>query len=195
MEYCPCGNLRRILKKSEKNRFSEDKARVYISEIILAIAHMHEHNILYRDLKPDNVLINDDGHIKLTDFGLSKELDEDTLQSRSTVGSHAYLAPEVLEERPHGKTIDWYQTGVLLYEMLNSIPPFITTDENMIYENIKKAPLVLEYFLSAEVKDLLTKLLSKNPYSRLGAREGVNEIKSHPWFNSIDWDDLYRKRI
>jgi serine/threonine protein kinase len=69
---------------------------------------MHSLNILYRDLKPDNVLVNDDGHIKLTDFGLSKEVDEDTQTSRSPVGSHAYLAPEVLEEREHGKTIDWY---------------------------------------------------------------------------------------
>jgi serine/threonine protein kinase len=79
--------------------------------------------------------------------------------------------------------------------MLNSIPPFITTDETMIYENIKKAPLVLEDFISPACKDLLSKLLHKNPYSRLGAREGVKEIMDHPWFASIDWDDLYKKRI
>lgn len=97
LEYCPCGNLRRILRKQAENKLTEDQARVYICEIVLAIKHMHEFNIIYRDLKPDNVLVNYDGHLKLTDFGLSKQIQEDYYDSHSPVGSHAYLAPEVLE--------------------------------------------------------------------------------------------------
>jgi len=106
------------------------------------------------------------------------------------------MAPEVLEDRPHGKSIDWYQTGALLYEMLYSMPPYITTDPDKIYESIKRAPLNLPPSnCSPECRDLLFKLLCKNPYSRLGARDGFEEIKNHPWFSTIEWDDLLKKRI
>lgn len=94
---------------------SETQAKRYISEIILAIEYLHTKNILYRDLKPENVLVSSDGHLKLADFGLSKQVEGEIYDSKSPVGSYAYLAPEVLLEVPYGKSIDWYQVGVTLY--------------------------------------------------------------------------------
>ena len=85
--------------------------------------------------------------------------------------------------------------GLILYEFLNAMPPFITNDEATLYENIKRAPLVLENFISPSCRDLLAKLLNKNPYSRLGATHGFDEIKYHPWFKGVDWDDVYKKRV
>ena len=96
LEFCPCGNMARVIAKQPSRRFTEDQARIYICQIVLALEHLHKHNILYRDLKPENILIDQDGNIKLTDFGLSKEIGEDFYQSRSFVGTHAYLAPEIL---------------------------------------------------------------------------------------------------
>lgn len=140
LEYCSCGNLTRILSK-KGGRLSETQAKIYICEIILAIKHLHMNNILYRDLKPENILIGSDGHIKLTDFGLSKEIVEDYYNSNSFCGSHAYLAPEMLENKPHGKSIDWYGIGVVLYEFLVGVPPYFTNDPERLYENIKSGPL------------------------------------------------------
>ena len=88
---------------------------------------------MYRDLKPENILMNLDGNIKITDFGLSKEIEEDFYYSRSFVGTHAYLAPEVLLDRPHGKSIDWYGVGVILYEFLVGIPPYFDIDQEKLY--------------------------------------------------------------
>jgi len=142
------------------------------------------------------VLVANDGHLKLADYGLSKEIEEgeNNYNQLSPVGSHAYLAPEVLEGKPHGKSIDWYLVGTLLYEFTHSMPPFITTDEEMLHENIKKAPLKV-HDVSPECKDLLSKLLNKNPYSRLGAYMGFQEIAYHPWFQNVDWDDVYKLRV
>ena len=128
LEYCPCGNLGRVLKKQKGGRLSEDQARIYICEIILAIEFLHANGIIYRDMKPENVLVNSDGHLKLTDFGLSKEIKEEYYNSNSFCGSHAYLAPEMLENKPHGKSIDWYGVGTILYEFLIGVPPYFTAD-------------------------------------------------------------------
>jgi serine/threonine protein kinase len=145
LEYCQTGNLSRILsiKKKEfgKGLVSESEAKTYICEIILAIEHLHKHNVIYRDLKPDNVLITQDGHVKITDFGLSKQIESEYEGSGSFCGSKAYMTPEMLEKKPHGKSIDWYGVGALLYELLVSVPPYFHTDEEKLYENILNAPL------------------------------------------------------
>lgn len=104
-------------------KFDENTAKFYIAEILLAIEHLHKNNIIYRDLKPDNVVIDKNGHAKLTDFGLSKEEILDNTSTSSFCGSVAYLAPEMLNKTGHGKSVDWYLLGVLLYEMLNGLPP------------------------------------------------------------------------
>ena len=177
-------------------RLSEEQAKNYICEIILAIQHLHKNKILYRDLKPENILIASDGHIKLTDFGLSKEIKEDYYNSNSFCGSHAYLAPEMLENKPHGKSIDWYGVGVVLYEFLVGVPPYFTNDPDRLYENIKSGPLLMPVNkFSIECSNLLKKLLIRNPLERYGARDGFNEIKNHQWFADVNWDDVYQKKI
>lgn len=107
-------------------RFSESRARIYLVEIMLAIRHLHKHDIIYRDLKPENIVIDSEGHAMLTDFGLSKDGIYDHYSTHSFCGSLAYLAPEMLKRSGHGKAVDYYHLGVLLYEMLTGTPPFFS---------------------------------------------------------------------
>jgi len=116
----------------------------------MAIAHLHRYGIIYRDLKPENILIDTSGHIKLTDFGLSKKITKDFELSNSFCGSHAYMTPEMLEKKPHGKTIDWYGVGAILYEFLVSIPPYLHANQEKLYENILKAHLKMPENFSNE---------------------------------------------
>jgi len=127
MDYCKGGDLGHLLQK--KGKLSEDVARIYLAEVLLAIEELHSREIIYRDLKPDNVAIDEDGHAMLIDFGLSKEGIKGTEFTQSFCGSVAYLAPEILRRSGHGRTVDWYLLGVLLYEMLVGIPPYFDRDK------------------------------------------------------------------
>ena len=110
--------------------FKEDKAKMYISEIITVIESLHEKNIIYRDLKPDNIVLDSEGHAILTDFGLSRQgIRADFNGADSFCGSYAYLAPEMLKKKGHGKAVDWYLIGVVLYELLTGLPPFYDDDK------------------------------------------------------------------
>lgn len=123
LDYCPCGDLGAALKKEK--RFPEDLARIYIAEVLLAIEYLHSKNIMYRDLKPDNIMVDHMGHVKLIDFGLSKlNVEDNNYNNGSFLGSHAYLAPEILSQKQYGKSVDWYNLGVLLYEFLVGVPPY-----------------------------------------------------------------------
>ena len=123
LEFCPGSDLSRILQR--EGRFDEKKARMYLSEILLALEDLHARDIIYRDLKPENVVLDDQGHAQLTDFGLSKEgVFEGNKGAKSFCGSVAYLAPEMLCKAGHGKSVDWYLLGVLLYEMTVGQPPY-----------------------------------------------------------------------
>lgn len=124
LEYCPRGDLAKHLRNEK--RFTEERARFYICEIILALENLHSRGIIFRDLKPDNVVLDIDGHAKLTDFGLSKEGVFEANCAKSFCGSIAYLAPEMLKKQGHGKAVDWYLLGVLFYEMLTGNPPYFT---------------------------------------------------------------------
>jgi serine/threonine protein kinase len=126
LDYCPGGNLGKVISKEK--RLSEERARIYLAEILLALEDLHKRDIIFRDLKPDNVVLDDEGHALLTDFGLSKEGVLDNQAAKSFCGSVAYLAPEVLKRTGHGKSVDWYLLGVLLYEMLIGIPPYFTNN-------------------------------------------------------------------
>jgi len=110
-----------------ERKFTEDRARIYAAEILLALEDLHKRDIIYRDLKPDNVVLDFDGHAQLTDFGLSKEgVEEVSKGAKSFCGSVAYLAPEMLRRAGHGKSVDWYLFGVLLYEMVVGCPPYFS---------------------------------------------------------------------
>ena len=149
LEYCAGGDLSQVLKIEK--RFSIERTRLYAAEILLAIESLHRRDIIFRDLKPDNVVIDAEGHIKLTDFGLSKEGITEGHKARSFCGSLAYLAPEVLTRIGHGKSLDWYLFGVLIYEMLIGDPPYYSKNENELLNNILTAKLRLPNFLPKSV--------------------------------------------
>jgi len=179
--------LGRIVQRERK--FTEDRAKIYAAEVLLALEDLHRRDIIFRDLKPENVVIDEEGHALLTDFGLSKEGVLDNVSAKSLCGSIAYLAPEVLKRIGHGKSIDWYLLGLLIYEMIVGIPPYYSSNREQLYKNIQTAPLKLPVSLSADVKTLIIGLLNRNPTKRLGSGKGDSiEIKMHPWFSSIDWD-------
>ena len=157
MEYCPGGDLAHILRKEGK--FSEHKAKLYLAEIILAIEYLHSQNVIFRDLKPENVVIDEDGYAKLTDFGLSKEGIEDNTVTKSFCGSLAYMAPEVLQKTGHGKSIDWYLIGTLLYEMLVGQPPYYNRNKEQLFFNIKRGILRFPKYVSDNAKSLISLVL------------------------------------
>ena len=194
MEYCSGGDLGTHLTR-EKN-FSEAKARFYITEILLALEELHKHSIIFRDLKPENVVIDAEGHAKLTDFGLSKEGVEDGQLARSFCGSVAYLAPEMLRRAGHNRSVDWYLLGVLLYEMVVGTPPYYSNNREQLFNNIQRGKLILTKTLSDETKSLIQALLQRDPSKRLGSGKGdAEEIKQHSFFNGTNWDDVMNKRI
>ncbi|CAI2369649.1 unnamed protein product [Moneuplotes crassus] len=192
MDYCPGGELFFYLQNIGK--FKEKTACFYASNILFAIEELHKNDIIYRDLKPENVLIGYDGYAKITDFGLSKENIQGSSDAHSFCGTPEYLSPEILAKTGHGKPADWWSFGAIIYEMLVGIPPFYTKNRQKLYHNIQNGELDLPDTLSDEAKDLLSKLLTKDPDKRLGS--GVNDaqdVKSHPWFANISWDDIYNK--
>ena len=134
LEYCPGGDLGKVLE--QEKRFDEARARIYLAEILLALEDLHKRDIIFRDLKPDNVVLDAQGHALLTDFGLSKEGVLDNQAANSFCGSVAYLAPEMLKRSGHGKSVDWYLLGVLLYEMLVGMPPYFNRDRDQLVSNI-----------------------------------------------------------
>ena len=194
LEYCPNGDLAKHLLFEK--RFSEERAKFYICEVLLALENLHQRDIIFRDLKPDNVVLDEEGHCKLTDFGLSKESVNEEQYAKSFCGSIAYLAPEMLKKQGHGKAVDWYLLGVLFYEMLVGITPFFTTRKEDIFHNIEYGELKIPEFVSKEASSLLRGLLQKDPKKRLGGNiKDAQEIKEHPYFSDVDWEKVYYKKI
>ena len=194
LEYCPNGDLAKHLLFEK--RFPEERAKFYICEVLLALENLHKRDIIFRDLKPDNVVLDEEGHCKLTDFGLSKEGVNENQYAQSFCGSIAYLAPEMLKKQGHGKAVDWYLLGVLFYEMLVGITPFFTTRKEDIFHNIEYGELKIPEFISEGAASLLRGLLQKDPNKRLGGSiKDAQEIKEHPYFKDVDWDSVYNKKI
>ncbi|KAK9063252.1 hypothetical protein SSX86_017122 [Deinandra increscens subsp. villosa] len=219
MEFLNGGDLFSLLRSL--GCLEENMARVYIAEVVLALEYLHSLNIIHRDMKPDNLLIGPDGHIKLSDFGLSKvglinstedlsgtsgyrapvygenEVTTESGQKQSVVGTPDYLAPEILLGVGHGATADWWSVGVILFELLVGIPPFNAESPQQVFANIMNRdipwPKVPEE-MSYEAYDLINQLLIENPVQRLGAT-GSAEVKTHPFFRNIHWDTLARQKL
>ena len=189
LEYCPCGDLGKYL---EQGSFSEEVAKIYACELILAIEYLHKNGVIYRDLKPDNILVAENGHIKLTDYGLSKMNCSDEFNSSSFCGTFAYLAPEMISNLGYGKTLDWYCFGAVLYEFCVRRPPYYRKQKEELIQNILHGALELPKAMNPELKDLLVGLLDKVPTQRLGFH-GAQEIKNHAFFADIDWTAFNRK--
>lgn len=189
------GDLMYNIKKH--NKFSEEKARIYASEILLALNYLHENNIIYRDLKPENILIDNEGHIKLADFGLSRRLKNEIINevdkskenlAFSICGTKQYLAPEVYLGNGYSKEIDWWSFGIVLYEMLTGkFPSYYVIIEPELFQ--KKCR---EQHLSSIAIDLIMRLLTENKDLRLINAE---EIKTHLFFKDINWNDIEEKRV
>lgn len=154
LDFCPGGDLGEKLQ--EEGNFDEERSRIYIAEVILALEELHSRDIIYRDLKPDNLLLDQEGHVMLTDFGLSKESVPEYINgAKSFCGSVAYLAPEMLKRAGHGKAVDWYLVGVVLYELLTGFPPYYSESKEQLFKNIESAPLELPSTLSDKAKSLI----------------------------------------
>ncbi|CAM8959553.1 unnamed protein product [Rhodiola kirilowii] len=260
MEYCPGGDLHVLRQKQPGRNFSEQSARFYVAEVLLALEYLHMLGVVYRDLKPENILVREDGHIMLTDFDLSlrcdvnpvllhssssveppkisgpcigkscidpfciepsckvpcfsprlpksskarKQKPDPAIQARSLlqlvaepiearsnsfVGTHEYLAPEIIKGEGHGSAVDWWTLGVFLYELLYGKTPFkgVGNEEtlaNVVLQSLKfpDTPLV-----SFQARDLIRALLVKEPENRLGSERGAAEIKRHPFFEGLNW--------
>jgi len=194
LEFCSGGEL--FFHLSRAGRFSEGRCRFYSAEILLAIGYLHSLNIIYRDLKPENVLLDSDGHAKLTDFGLSKEGIEDNFSAKSMCGTPEYLAPEILDKRGHGKAVDWYSLGALTYEMLTGLPPFYTRDREKLFDRIRRGELTYPSYVTPVAKSLLVAMLNRDQNVRLGGGAGDGaEVQAHPFFHGIDFNQLLLKRI
>ncbi|KAG8089065.1 hypothetical protein GUJ93_ZPchr0011g28010 [Zizania palustris] len=261
-EFCPGGDLHILRQRQPHRRFSEAAVRFYAAEVVAALEYIHMVDIVYRDLKPENVLVRTDGHIMLTDFDLSLKCDPTAptpahvisdpislagqtsssciipscivpavscfqffpgrgrrhrrrkksssgtsssfssggldlefvaepveLRSMSFVGTHEYLAPEIVSGEGHGSSVDWWTLGIFIFELLYGVTPFKGYDNEMTLANIVARALEFpkEPSVSSAAKDLVTLLLAKDPTRRLGATIGAAAIKRHPFFNGVNW--------
>ncbi|XP_065433210.1 ribosomal protein S6 kinase alpha-1 isoform X7 [Chrysemys picta bellii] len=181
---------------SKEVMFTEEDVKFYLAELALGLDHLHSLGILYRDLKPENILLDEEGHIKLTDFGLSKEAIDHEKKAYSFCGTVEYMAPEVVNRQGHTHSADWWSYGVLMFEMLTGSLPFQGKDRKETMTFILKAKLGMPQFLSSEAQSLLRALFKRNPANRLGSgTDGAEEIKRHPFYSTIDWNKLYRREI
>ncbi|XP_026305366.1 cAMP-dependent protein kinase catalytic subunit PRKX [Piliocolobus tephrosceles] len=191
MEYVPGGELFSYLRN--RGRFSSTTGLFYSAEIICAIEYLHSKEIVYRDLKPENILLDRDGHIKLTDFGFAKKLVDRTW---TLCGTPEYLAPEVIQSKGHGRAVDWWALGILIFEMLSGFPPFFDDNPFGIYQKILAGKIDFPRHLEFHVKDLIKKLLVVDRTRRLGnMKNGANDVKRHRWFHSVDWEAVPQRKL
>ncbi len=192
LEFCQGGELFNLIEQRKK--LTEDEARFYSAQMVLALEHIHARNVIYRDLKPENVVFDTEGYIRLTDFGLCKENVYEDNEAKSICGTPEYMAPEVLYKVGHGRPVDWWCLGSIIYEMLTGLPPFHSVVKAEIFEKIKFSDPKPPAHLSKNAKHLLERLLCKKAEDRLGSR-GAEEIKSHPWYAEVDWQALLEKKV
>jgi serum/glucocorticoid-regulated kinase 2 len=184
----------------EKKRFDEETTRFIVAQIASALGYLHSKEIIYRDLKPENVLIETDGYIKLIDFGLSRILPMNDI-ALTFCGTAEYCSPEMVNEVGHDQNTDWWALGVILYEMLIGIPPFYDKNRDKMFIKIKKKSpkfpdqKIHGFSISATAQDLIEKLLEKDMTKRLGSKNDVSEIFEHPFFDGLDIDDLLDKKV
>jgi len=197
IEFLKGGELYKHFLK--KRRFEEDEAKFYATQIAMAIGHLHKQNILHRDLKLENIMINGDGYIKVIDFGLAKIIDDDNL-AMSFWGTPEYLAPEMVKQEGHDRGVDWWSLGILIYEMTIGVTPFFSKSRLTLINNIKKEDVIfpgkkykIEY--SDDFVDVVLKLLNKDSKKRLGSDGDIDEVLEHPYFQSLDLEALVNKEI
>eukprot|EP00048_Salpingoeca_helianthica_P023241 m.23210 g.23210 ORF g.23210 m.23210 type:complete len:534 (-) comp8443_c0_seq1:58-1659(-) len=190
LDYIPGGELFVVLQKEV--HFPEERARLYAAMLILALDYLHKQHVIYRDLKPENVLIDMTGFLKLADFGLCKNVGPGGRTS-SFCGTPEYIVPEVLLQRPYSFEVDWWALGALLFEMLVGLPPFYDADVQTMYHKILYQPLQCQQ-LHPNAQSILHGFLQRDPEQRLGKRS-ADDIYRHPFFHGLDWKELLEKKI
>ncbi|KAF9594523.1 hypothetical protein IFM89_031657 [Coptis chinensis] len=214
-DYCPGGELFMLLDRQPKKVLKEDAVRFYAAEVVVALEYLHCQGIIYRDLKPENVLLQKNGHVALTDFDLScltsckpqlliphqdkkKQqkgqippifVAEPVRASNSFVGTEEYIAPEIITGAGHTSAVDWWALGILLYEMLYGYTPFRGKTRQKTFANIlhKDIKFPGSTPVSLQTRQLIYRLLHRDPRNRLGSREGSNEVKQHSFFRGVNW--------
>ena len=178
-------------------KFSNQKTKFYVVEILLAVEFLHKNNMIYRDLKPENILIDAKGHIKLTDFGLSKTIELNMDNKAYTIcGTLQYLAPEIIKGEGYNESVDWWSLGIIMFEMLTGRLPFKFKLDGQPDLNIYKKKIVFPSWMEENAKDSIINLLNIDPEKRIGnGINGAENIKKHPFFNDIDWDKALNKEL
>merc|ERR1719347_2197845 len=194
-EYVSGGELFVHLKNERSKRFSEERTRFYAAEIVCALGYLHKRGIIYRDLKLENLLLDKNGHIKMVDFGLCKDEIFGNKVTSTFCGTPSYLPPEVICNIQYGKTVDWWGLGVVLYELLTGQLPFYHEEKKKMYRLIVTEKVLYPRIVSPEAREIISKLLTKNPDRRLGSLTDAEEVREQPFFSAIDWADLKKKRI
>ncbi|XP_063509173.1 serine/threonine-protein kinase N2 isoform X1 [Pongo pygmaeus] len=193
MEYAAGGDL---MMHIHTDVFSEPRAVFYAACVVLGLQYLHEHKIVYRDLKLDNLLLDTEGFVKIADFGLCKEGMGYGDRTSTFCGTPEFLAPEVLTETSYTRAVDWWGLGVLIYEMLVGESPFPGDDEEEVFDSIVNDEVRYPRFLSTEAISIMRRLLRRNPERRLGASEkDAEDVKKHPFFRLIDWSALMDKKV
>ena len=191
LPYVPGGELFTHLRRAQ--RFTPDVTRFYLATIVLALRYLHSFNIIYRDLKPENLLLDSRGYLRLTDFGFAKIVEDRTW---TLCGTPEYLAPEIILNEGHGKPADWWACGVLAYEMMVGFPPFFDETAPGIYEKILRGKIYWPKEMDRLSKELVKAFLHPDRTKRLGNLiGGSRDVLDHPWFRGVDWDALERKEI
>jgi len=192
LDVCLGGELFTIHRKV--GSFDEASARFFTSCVILGFIHMHGHNIAYRDLKPENLVLDSDGYLKITDFGLSKFIiDGNTF---TMCGTPDYLAPEIITGQGHGLAVDWWALGVLIFELVASHAPFCDRSMNSMFKNIMVCQFEFPKVFSLECKDIVNRLLQVSPIKRLGVIKGGHDLlKRQAWFKDFDWKALMERKF
>ncbi|CAD8083000.1 unnamed protein product [Paramecium sonneborni] len=191
LEYIQGGELFTYLRNA--GTVQNEEAQFYSAQVVLMFEYLHTKNIVYRDLKPENLLVQQDGYLKLTDFGFAKVVEDRTY---TLCGTPEYLAPEILLNKGHSKPVDWWCLGIFIYEMLAGIDPFNDEDPMAIYQKILKGKIKFPRNFDNEAKSLVKHLLEQDVTKRFGnLKNGVDDIKQHKWYETLNWKDIINKKI
>lgn len=191
LEYVNGGEFFTHLRR--EGRLDNNRAKFYAASVVLIFQHLHKVDVIYRDLKPENLLLDHQGYLKITDFGFAKKV---TFKTYTLCGTPEYIAPEVLLNKGHGKGVDWWTLGILMYEMLSGSPPFMDDDHMEIYHKILEGKVQFQKFFDRQSKALIKRMLCADLTKRYGClKNGAKDIMNHKWFNGFKFEQLLKREL